>query len=104
MGYNSDPAGPTRDTEPVTFFSAPYLDLRVLDPQGAVGYHENKPLLHNFHGYRVNTSREQKQVVQKLPAVSGGEALHVSQMWCLVIGSGKSHRLRGSTAIGSYCS
>ena len=80
-----------KDTAPVTFLSMPYLDLAALDPEkSADGSHARKPLLHNFHGYRVNTNRELKQVVRKLPAVSGNQALHVSQLWCLILGPGKS--------------
>ena len=80
-----------KDTAPVTFLSMPYLDLASLDTEKSTdGFHSRKPLLHTFHGYRVNTNRELKQVVRKLPAVSGNQALHVSQLWCLVLGSGKS--------------
>ena len=79
-----------KDTSPATFFSMPYIDWGTPEPDGAAdGPYSRKSLLHNFYGYRVNTGRERRQVVQKVPAGSGCQALSVSQMWYLVVGPGK---------------
>lgn len=90
-GYVDNVTGePFKDTAPVTFFTMPYLDVGPLEPEGMEGGSPaSRPLLQNFHGYRVSTARDRNQVVQKLPNVAEGQALRVSQLWCLVIGPGK---------------
>lgn len=90
MGCHSHHSGErSRDTAPVTFFSMPYLELGPLEPKAALdGSRARKPLLHNHYGYSVGTSRELNQVVREVPGASRREALHVSQVWCLIVGSG----------------
>lgn len=70
----------------------PYLVKGPLDSDGqGGGSAATKPLLQDFYGYRVNTARERTQVVQKLSDASDRQALHVAQMWFLILGDGKSY-------------
>ncbi|KAK4085052.1 uncharacterized protein Triagg1_42 [Trichoderma aggressivum f. europaeum] len=81
-----------RPTVPVVFVASPYLRLRPLEGHqntASRGDHQPRTLLQNLYGFDVTPNRDKTQIVSKI--VNGSQpndnALHVNQMWCLLIGS-----------------
>ncbi|KFH40409.1 hypothetical protein ACRE_089280 [Hapsidospora chrysogenum ATCC 11550] len=77
------------ETEAVLFLSAPFLNLQP-NATGEPSQDEYRPrtLLQFLYGYDIGGLRENGQVVQKLGAAkSKKDMLHVSQIWCFLIGS-----------------
>ncbi|KAL6816346.1 hypothetical protein V8C40DRAFT_282248 [Trichoderma camerunense] len=77
-------------TVPVVFVASPYLRRRPLeDHQRTENRRDHHPqtLLQNLHGFDVTPNRDKDQIVRKIGDVSHpNDALHVNQMWCLLIG------------------
>ncbi|KAL7783912.1 hypothetical protein V8C43DRAFT_325663 [Trichoderma afarasin] len=80
-----------RPTVPVVFVASPYLRLRPLkghQNQENRGDHLPQTLLQNLYGFDVTPNRDKTQIVRKVGNGSHlNDALHVNQMWCLLIGS-----------------
>ncbi|KAF3076308.1 hypothetical protein CFAM422_001597 [Trichoderma lentiforme] len=79
-----------RPTVPVVFVASPYLRLRPLKGHqngGNRGDHHPRTLLQNLYGFDVTPNRDKTQIVRKIGNSSQlNNALHVNQMWCLLIG------------------
>lgn len=88
-GYFTGEGESGQETDSVTFFSMPYLGIREVQPEARRDCRPGTPLLHNFYGYGVGGNRELEQVLRKMRETPAREALHVSQLWCLTVGSGK---------------
>ncbi|PTB53816.1 hypothetical protein M431DRAFT_531469 [Trichoderma harzianum CBS 226.95] len=79
-----------RPTVPVVFVASPYLRLRPLKGHQNGenrGDHHPRTLLQNLYGFDVTPNRDKTQIVRKIGNGSQlNNALHVNQMWCLLIG------------------
>ncbi|KAL5091289.1 hypothetical protein Trisim1_003258 [Trichoderma cf. simile WF8] len=80
-----------RPTVPVVFVASPYLRLRPLEGHHNTenrGDHHPRTLLQNLYGFDVTPNRDKAQIIRKIENGSHlNDALHVNQMWCLLIGS-----------------
>lgn len=78
--------GKPTETEPVIFLSSPHLQLQKAATRSATddGYGP-RTLLQSLYGYDVGGDRESSQVIKK--SGISKQLLHVSQLWCLLIGS-----------------
>ncbi|KAJ4854886.1 corA-like mg2+ transporter protein domain-containing protein [Trichoderma breve] len=80
----------TRPTVPVVFVASPYLRLRPLKGHqdgGNRGDHHPQTLLQNLYGFDVTPNRDKTQIIRKIGNGSQlDNALHVNQIWCLLIG------------------
>ncbi|PNP50405.1 hypothetical protein THARTR1_08932 [Trichoderma harzianum] len=80
-----------RPTVPVVFVASPYLRLHSLEGHQNTenrGDHHPRTLLQNLYGFDVTPNRDKAQIVRKIGHGSHlNDALHVNQMWCLLIGS-----------------
>ncbi|KAL6694048.1 hypothetical protein J3F84DRAFT_395752 [Trichoderma pleuroticola] len=80
-----------RPTVPVVFVASPYLRLHSLEGHQNTenrGDHHPRTLLQNLYGFDVTPNRDKAQIVRKIGNGSHlNDALHVNQMWCLLIGS-----------------
>ncbi|KKP07345.1 hypothetical protein THAR02_00542 [Trichoderma harzianum] len=79
-----------RPTVPVVFVASPNLRLRPLKGHQNGenrGDHHPRTLLQNLYGFHVTPNRDKTQIVRKIGGGSQlNNALHVNQMWCLLIG------------------
>jgi hypothetical protein len=82
-----DSSGIIETTDPVVFLSAPYLVLRPKLPRTGMDGQYPESLLHRLYGYDIGAEREDSQVIRKLSIGAKKDLLHVSQLWCLLVGS-----------------
>lgn len=87
--YPHSYSGPHRQAIPVVFAASPYLKLSPLrDRQSSDEEYYPRTLLQNLYGFDVTPNRDKNQIIRKIcPDKQPNEALHVDQMWCLLIGS-----------------
>ncbi|KEY68615.1 hypothetical protein S7711_05795 [Stachybotrys chartarum IBT 7711] len=78
--------GKPTETEPVIFLSSPHLQIqKAATRSGTDEGYGARTLLQSLYGYDVGGDRESTQVIKK--SGISKQLLHVSQLWCLLIGS-----------------
>ncbi|KAH6889141.1 hypothetical protein B0T10DRAFT_47532 [Thelonectria olida] len=88
---NAHDAQTRPETEPVVFMSSPHLILHPTSNKANTRDEGCRPrsLLHSHYGYDVGIERESGQVIRKMSKNrSKKDILHISQLWCLLIGTG----------------
>lgn len=73
-----------KETEPVLFFSAPYVSLQP-PVVSTDGYH-SRTLLQSLYGYDME-EKIKGQIVQKIFRRHSKDLIHADQLWCLLIGT-----------------
>lgn len=81
---------PLEETDSVIFLSAPYLHLKegerhIPRPEDFV----SMTLLQSLYGYDLGDEQDDRYITEKLDPGLSGKKIHVPQLWCLMIGSGK---------------
>jgi hypothetical protein len=76
------------ETDSVIFLSVPFLTLEPKSSASRAGNeHRPQTLLQSHYGHDVGSQREYSQAVQKMNITgSKKDAIHVNQLWCLLIG------------------
>ena len=80
-----------KDEPQVVFLCLPYFELASLSKQSPSyprGNHQLRTLLQHSHGH-TSKSRDLQQAVCHLDQAPKGHCFHISDLWCLIIGSGK---------------
>lgn len=77
------------ETEPVIFFSSPYLVLMNRAKLDRSGHgHGIMSLLQSFSGFDVGGEQRCSDMVRKMRLGSSKDEFHVPQLWSLLVGSG----------------
>lgn len=81
---------PLKVDESVIFFSAPYLLCKSASKRSRLDEteHSARTLLQFLHNYDPGDKREINQVISKVWK-STDDVLHVSQLWCMLLGNGE---------------
>ena len=80
---------PLKDDESVIFFAAPYLTPKdaARNSYKLGSEHSSRSLLRFLYNYEPGEKRELNQVIRKV-LKSSRDILHVSQLWCMLLGEG----------------
>lgn len=79
------------ETAPVVFISSPHLTVQATSDHASDSNDGYRPqtLLQSLHGYDARGEGERGHIMQKMLKLrSNKDALHISQLWCLLIGPG----------------
>ena len=80
---------PLKDDESVIFFAAPYLTPKdaARNSHKLGSEHSSRSLLRFLYNYEPGEKRDLNQVIRKV-LKSSRDILHVSQLWCMLLGEG----------------